>query len=58
MAEQTTVQVDKETRDKLKMLSDLDMRSMTAEVRWLVDRELAERGKIVVVNTVKYPDDL
>lgn len=35
----TTIQIDVETRDKLKELAEVNERSSTAQLRWLVGEE-------------------
>lgn len=39
----TTIQIDTDVRDSIRLLADQDFRSMGAEVRWLVDQELTQR---------------
>ncbi len=40
--ELTTVQIDTETREKLRELSAANERSMAAQIRWMVQRDYAQ----------------
>jgi hypothetical protein len=37
--ELTTIQIDKETRDRLRHVAEYNERSVAAQVRWFVNRE-------------------
>ena len=48
MPELTSIQIDFDIRDKLRELSEQDMRSMAAEVRWLVMAEWSKRQTLII----------
>lgn len=48
MSEQTSIWTEIETKAKLKELADFYRRSMAAQLRWMVDRELEKLdGKVL-----------
>jgi predicted transcriptional regulator len=52
----TTVQIDVDTREKLRELAQANMRSMTAQIRWIVNQEFATLQAQAAQNTPPQPE--
>lgn len=53
----TTIQIDVETRDKLKVLAKAFERTAAGQLRWLVNQELEKLELIKVLNKGAMKDD-